>query len=90
MLQDQLSQASISVDRLRRNIQFVDRQMLAAQHHSRDCAPPQPRDVDQEAFSYLPYANEVNEESSPIDANSTTRGSGLQCSPIEQDELDLD
>ena len=31
MLQDQLSQAIINVDRLKRDLQFVDRQMLAAQ-----------------------------------------------------------
>ena len=89
-LHNQLLQASVNVNRLRRDIQFVDRQMLAAQHYSRDCASSKPRDVDQEAFSYLPYADEDNEEFSPINANSTTRGSGLQCSPMEHDELDLD
>ena len=85
-----MSQASVNVDRLRRDIQFVDRQMLAAQYYSRDCASSQPCDVDQEAFTYLPYPDEDNEESSPVDANSTTSGSGLQCSPMEHDELDLD
>ena len=74
LLQDQISQASINVDRLRRDLQFVDRQMSAAQHHSWDCTLPQPCDVDQEAFSYLPYAGEDNEESSPIALNSTTKG----------------
>ena len=38
-LQDQLSQANVNVDCLRRDMQFVDRQILAAQRHSRDCAP---------------------------------------------------
>ena len=89
-LHNQLSQASVNVNRLRRNIQFVDTQMLAAQHYSRDRASSQPRDVDQEVFTYLPYPDEDNEESSPVDTNSTTRGSGLQCSPMEHDELDLD
>ena len=90
MLQEQITQASINVNRLKRDLQFVDRQMLAAQRQSRDCAVPQPCDVDQEAFSYLPYSGVEDEESAPINANSTTRGSGLQCSPMEHKELDLD
>ena len=90
MLQEQITQASINVNRLKRDLQFVDRQMLAAQRQSRDCAPLQPHDVDQEAFLNLPYGNEDNEESSSINTTSTTRGSGLQCSPVEDEGLDVD
>ena len=77
-------QANMNVDRVRRDMQFVDGRILAAQRQHWDCAPPQPRDVDQEAFRNLPFGGEDNVESSPIIA--TTRGSMLQCSPMEDEE----
>ena len=69
-------------------MQFIDGRILAAQRQHWDCAPPQPCDVDQEAFMNLPFGGEDNVESSPINATLTTRGSGLQCSPMEDEGLD--
>ena len=72
----------------------VDRQVLAAQPHSRDCNLPQsPRDVDREDFSNLPYADVDDEESAsmvtPIQRTprTTTTGSTLKCSPTEDDAM---
>ena len=87
MLQGQITQASINVNRLQRDLQFVNRQMLAAQHQSRDCALLQPRDVDQEAFSYLPYGGVDDEESAPI-GTTATAGSTLKGSLMEDDDTD--
>ena len=87
-LHNQLLQASVNVDRLRRDMQYVDGRILAAQRQSWDCNPPQARDEDQEAFDNLPFGGEDNEESSPIIAVSTTGGSSLICSPTEDEGLD--
>ena len=83
-LHSKIMQANTNVDRLRCYMQFIDGRILAAQRQHWDCAPPQPCDVDQEAFMNLPFGGEDNVESSPIIA--TTRGSTLQCSPMEDEE----
>ena len=84
MLQDQITQASINVDRLKPDLQFVDGQMMAAQGHSRDCTLPQPHDVDQEAFMNLPFTSDDVKDSPPRE----TMGSALQCSPLEDEDMD--
>ena len=88
ILQCQIKQASINVNRLKRDLQFLDRQVLAAQHQSRDCDLPQTtRGVDREAFSYLPYAGVDDEESAPI-GTTATAGSTLKGSMMEDDDTD--
>ena len=75
------------MNRLKRDLQFLDRQVLAAQHQSRDCDLPQTtRGVDREA-SYLPYAGVDDEESAPI-GTTATAGSTLKGSMMEDDDTD--
>ena len=85
-LQSQLKQASKYVNRLKCDLQFVDRYVLAAQPSARDCNLPQsPRDVDREDFSNLPFADRDDEESpwmTPIrpTPKTTIKGSTLKSS----------
>ena len=93
-LQSQLKQTSINMGRLKRDLQFVDRYVLAAQPNERDCNLPQsPRDVDREDFSDLPFPDGDDGESSsmtPIQPTpkTTTKGSTLKSSPLEDDAMD--
>ena len=92
ILQGQIKQASINVNRLMVDLQFVNGQVLAAQPDSWDCNLPQiPRDVDREDFSALPYANADEDESAsmmtpitsdPRTATTRTTGSGTVPSPM--------
>ena len=103
ILQDQISQASINVNRLMVDLQFVNGQVLAAQPNSWDCNLPQiPRDVDRKDFSTLPFANAAEDETAstmtPIPskprttttvttATGTIPSSTLVCSPTKDDSM---
>ena len=84
-LHNQLTQADINVHRLRREMQFVNRQIWATQ--SRDCDPHQPHDADQEAFLHLPFGDLMDQSTTE---DSPTRRSGLITSPLEDEGLDAD
>ena len=103
IVQGQIKQASINVNRLMVDLQFVNRQVLAAEPDSWDCNLPQiSRDVDCEDFSAFPYANADEKESAlmmtPISSDprmttTVTTASGtissptLKCSPTEGDSM---
>ena len=80
-LHQQLSQANVNVDRLRR-----DMHTLASQQYSRNCAPQQPHDVDQEALFALPSLEPMDSTTEEPPAGRP----GLICSPIEQEDEGLD
>ena len=79
ILLGQIKQASINVNRLMVDLQFVNGQVRAAQPNSWGCKLPQiPRDVDRKDFSALPFANAEEDESAlimtPITSDPRTMG----------------